>query len=242
MTVGAIARRLRASGAGRRLASRAGSGYIRLLARTVRWRVEGEAHYRGALEGTGGLIVSIWHGRLIMTPTWVVPGRECLAMISANRDGALIADIVGRFGIRAVRGSTYDRAKARDKGGGQAYAEAAAALGRRAVLAITPDGPRGPRMRAQAGVARLAVATGTPVLPYACSARPALVTGGWDRFVVPLPFARGVQVFGAPLVPPEGGDAGAEAAFLAEVEAATVAVTERADRAVGRVPVGPADP
>ena len=73
-------------------------------------------------------------------------------MISNNRDGDLIAALVRRFGALAVRGSTYDREKAQDKGGKEAFAAALEELQtRRAIIGITPDGPRGPRMRAQKG-------------------------------------------------------------------------------------------
>ncbi len=239
--VSGLLRRVRGARAARGALARLGAGYIRLLRRTMRWRIEGRQHFDALLAEGPGFVASIWHGRLLMSPTLAPPGRLACAMISQNRDGDLIAAVVGRFGIRAIRGSTRDRAKGRDKGGAQALHAACAAIrDERAVVAITPDGPRGPRMRAQPGVARIAVDTGAAVLPVAFSARTGWLTGGWDRFLVPLPFSRGAEVYGAPLRPPPPGDAEAEARFLAEIEAATTAVTERADRLCGRSPVGPA--
>ena len=61
-------------------------------------------------------------------------------------------------------------------------------------IAITPDGPRGPRRVAAAGVAQLAALSGVPVLPCAAQTTRRWVLRTWDRMVVPQPFGRGVVV------------------------------------------------
>ncbi|MEM1344999.1 MAG: lysophospholipid acyltransferase family protein [Pseudomonadota bacterium] len=213
------------------------AGYIRLVARTTRWQIEGAEHHRAVLAGQHGVIAAVWHGRLFLSPTWAEPGRTSIAVISNNRDGALIAAIVARFGIEAVRGSTADRRKGRDKGGAVAFQDARAALNeQRALVCITPDGPRGPRMRAQPGVAALAMATGCPVIPVGFSCRWAVCLGSWDRFLLPLPFGRGALVWGAPLSPPTEG---ALSPYRATIEAAITTATERADRLCARTPTPP---
>ena len=236
-----VLRRLRRSPTGQALAARLGAGYVRLVRATTRWRIEGMDDFdRLAREGTPFIAV-IWHGRLAMSPTLAPPGRRSVAMISNNRDGDLIAAIVRRFGVEAVRGSTYDKAKRRDKGGAEALQAGRAALEAGAVLAITPDGPRGPRMRAQAGAAQLASVTGAPVIPVAFSTARGRLTRGWDRFLIPLPFGRGAIVCGAPLRA-AGPGAGDVARLTGEIEAALTAVTDRADALCGRAPVAPGDP
>ena len=59
-------------------------------------------------------------------------------------------------------------------------------------IGITPDGPRGPRMRASLGVIRMAQRTGVPIVPVSFAASRRRVLGSWDRFVLALPFAKGV--------------------------------------------------
>ena len=61
-------------------------------------------------------------------------------------------------------------------------------------VAITPDGPRGPRRAAAPGVAQLAALSGAPVLPCAAQTTRHRVLPTWDSMVVPLPFGRGVVV------------------------------------------------
>ena len=132
--------------------ARLGALYIRLVNATTRWRVEGREHYDRLLAEGTGVIVVMWHGRLFMSPYWGDRNRRTVAMISNNQDGELITAIVGRFGIHAVRGSTYDRGKARDKGGLRAYVGARRELRReRAIIGMSPDGPRGPADARAAG-------------------------------------------------------------------------------------------
>lgn len=227
--------RLRRSGLARAVMARLGAGYVRLVHATTRWQVSGAEHRDRLAAAPGGFIAAFWHGRLFLAPMMVPAGREGVAMISNNRDGALITAVAARFGARAVRGSSFDRRKGRAKGAATAYRAALAELARPAtVLGVTPDGPRGPRERAQAGVAHLSIAAGCPVLPAAFATRRAVRFGSWDRFLLPLPFGRGAIVYGPPLMPPAPGDATALERHHAAIEAALAAATAEADRLCGR--------
>ena len=121
MTIEELARWLRRSGTGRRVAAYVGALYIRLVNATTRWRIEGREGYDRLLGQHGGVIVVMWHGRLFMAPYWGDSRRRTVAMISNNHDGDVIAGLFRHFGIHAVRGSTYDDEKRRDKGGRRAY-------------------------------------------------------------------------------------------------------------------------
>jgi lysophospholipid acyltransferase (LPLAT)-like uncharacterized protein len=79
-------------------------------------------------------------------------------------------------------------------------------------LAITPDGPRGPRYVVQEGVMGLAQVTGFPIVPVSYSLGWKLQAKSWDQFQIPLPFSRCEMVFGkAVRVPREVSDAEREA-------------------------------
>ncbi|MEM1385660.1 MAG: lysophospholipid acyltransferase family protein [Pseudomonadota bacterium] len=225
-------------GFARRLLVRAAAGYIRLVRASTRWTVEGREHFDALLKAEDAFVVSMWHGRLFLSPTFAPADWQSIAMISNSRDGDLIAGIVARFGVNAVRGSTHDRRKGRDKGGAQAYAEALSRLSaRRSVMVVTPDGPRGPRMKAQPGIAAIAIQRRIAVLPVAFSARWAVFGRGWDRFLVPLPFGHGAIVF----EPSISADGKPREALLAEIENATCKATERADLLCGQASA-PAEP
>ncbi|MEO1533150.1 MAG: lysophospholipid acyltransferase family protein [Pseudomonadota bacterium] len=234
-----LGRWLRQSRAGKAAAIRLGAGYIWLVTRTTRWEVRGRPHFDQILAPGTGVIAVMWHGRLFMSPTYAPLPRRTVAMISRAGDGDVITGIVGRWGVETVRGSTYDKRKGQEKGGAQAFEGAERALREGAVIAITPDGPRGPRMRAQAGAAELSARTGAPVIGVAFSCSRGRILRSWDRFLLPLPFGRGVILWSEPLAPPPKGDAAAAEAHRVAIEAMLTELTDAADNATGRPTVPP---
>ncbi|MDH3659072.1 MAG: hypothetical protein OEU92_03415, partial [Alphaproteobacteria bacterium] len=102
---------------------------------------------------------------------------------------------------------------------------------------MTPDGPRGPRMRAQPGIAYLACSAGVPVVPITFAARRQRTIDSWDRFALAWPFASGVLAFGEPLLPAEGTDTETQRLMIEE---RMIAFATEIDRAQGLEPVLPA--
>lgn len=214
--------------------------YIRLVNATTRWQIEGQEHLDLMLAREGGVVFAIWHGRLLLMPGWSAGGRRRVAMVSASRDGDFTAGVCAHFGIGSVRGSSHHHGKRRNKGALRAYIGARQALLREnALLGIAPDGPRGPRMRAEPGAAQLAIETGSPVLPVSYSVRWGRFLKSWDRFLLPFPFGRGVLIWGQPLFPPAKGDEEGAARYLAGMEAALTTITNRADELCGHLPLPP---
>lgn len=211
-----------------------GAGYVRLVYATTRWTVEGAAE-REAVLREGAFIAAFWHGRLFISPMIAPPGMKVVAMISDNRDGDIITALVERFGVRTVRGSTNNPAKSdKFKGGSRAYAGAVEELAAGSLVAMTPDGPRGPRMRAQHGVASISANAQAPVMPVAFSTRWGKTLGSWDRFLAPWPFGRGAIVYGAPIPAPKLNDPETLERHRLRIEQAITDVTRRADALVGR--------
>lgn len=210
-----------------------GANYIRLVHATGAWTTVGATNPERFWSRGESFILAFWHGRLLMMPYCWKKGAPMRMLISQHRDGELIAETIRYFGLGTVRGSSR-------KGGGQAFRAMVKALKAGAYVGITPDGPRGPRMRAGAGAVSLARLSGAPILPatYAVSRR--AVLGSWDRFVLAKPFARGVVLWGEPLyVSRDAEEAECEQARL-ELERRLNAITAEADRLVGAEPIAPA--
>jgi lysophospholipid acyltransferase (LPLAT)-like uncharacterized protein len=108
-------------------------------------------------------------------------------LVSQHRDGRFIGAVVSRFAIDVVLGSS-------SRGGAKSTRMLLNLLAGGDHIGITPDGPRGPRRVAAAGVAQLAALSGVPVLPCAAQTTRHWVLRTWDRMVVPKPFGRGVVV------------------------------------------------
>ena len=73
-------------------------------------------------------------------------------------------------------------------------------------LAVTPDGPQGPKYVVQMGVIELARQTGAPILPVTLSASRKKVFNSWDNFIVPFPFSKLIYLWGEPLLVPRDID------------------------------------
>ncbi len=178
---------------------------IRILRSTMRLRCAGAGHLRSLRARGGTYIHAFWHGHLLLMP-YAYFGGKIAILISEHRDGEYIARTMERFGHGSIRGSTTS-------GGAAALRKAVRFARAGGDLGFTPDGPRGPRHKAQMGVVLAARLSGLPVVPVGFGASPAKELGSWDRFILPLPFSRGVFVYGEPIeVPSSAGEAEMEEA------------------------------
>ena len=207
--------------------------YIRLVFRTNRWRWLGfDLVERWAASGQTA-IYCFWHNRMAMMVYARRSPRLHHIIISTHNDGQMIAGIVARFGIHTIFASS-------SRGGLEGFKQAMVALGAGDMLCITPDGPRGPRMRTGFGPIDLARRSGAPLLPVAFSTTRRRVFGSWDRFVLPLPLGRGVFIAGEPMMVERDCTGAAREAARAELERRLIGVAHEADRLTGHPPIEPA--
>jgi len=139
------------------------------------------------------VIFCLWHNRLAIS--MIVHRRhprKLAALVSASKDGALLAAVLGKFGVEQIRGSSSRR-------GPQALLELTSHAKKGYDLAVTPDGPRGPRYVVQQGVIALAQVTGLPIIPVTCNTQPKICLKSWDRFQIPLPFSRCELILNEPI-------------------------------------------
>ena len=163
---------------------------------------------------------ALWHEMLLLG-IWYHRGLDVRVMISASRDGERIAGVAQRFGYVPVRGST-------SKGSLAATRKLVASLREGQRTAITPDGPRGPRRRAQPGAVAAARLSGRPIVAIGIGPERCWRLPSWDRFAIPKPFTRVHYAYGDPIwVPREGGS---DADQLARIQRELDRVTELAER------------
>jgi len=162
--------------------------FLRGVNLTLRWRVTDRSGFTAGAATPA--IFCIWHNRLAvcMHPYWSfvnprsgTPGMA--AMVSASKDGGFLTGILECFRVKPVRGSSSRR-------GAQALLELRSWAEQGYDLAITPDGPRGPRYVVQDGVMSLAQVTGLPILSGVINLYWKIQIRSWDRFQIPLPFSR----------------------------------------------------
>ena len=170
------------------------SRVLRFLALTIRREVFFSDRPQKFWDQGQPIIAAFWHQRLLMMPFLPRWGKVGM-LISQHRDGEFIARAVKLFGVDAVRGSTT-------RGGLSALRGMIRSFRAGANLAITPDGPQGPKHVVQIGVVELARQTGAPIFPVTYSASRRKVFASWDNFILPLPFCRVAYVWGEPLFVP----------------------------------------
>jgi len=206
--------------------------YVRFVHLTSRWTVIGGEIPERYWQSDQMFILSFWHGRLMMMPyCWKTP-KSIHMMVSLHRDGRMVADIFDHFGIRTVAGSS-------SRGGVAALRSMIKLLKSGNHVGLTPDGPRGPRMRAQDGIVTLARLTGLPILPVSYGVSRRKVLGSWDRFIFALPFSRGVFIWGEPIeVSREGGKKTLDEARTL-LESRLNALCVEADTLTGNTPIEP---
>jgi lysophospholipid acyltransferase (LPLAT)-like uncharacterized protein len=195
---------------------------FRCLAATWRIRV---VNFEESLALPGGKILFGWHGR---TAVGAMFFRKMgfWAIISLSRDGEMQDRIFRRLGFKTIRGST-------GRGGARALVESIRVLRAGGVMALTPDGPRGPSGIIQPGILMMAQKSGAWLVPCGVSASSRKRVRSWDSYMVPLPFAKCLMIYGEGIqIPRNASEEEVEKIRLA-LEVDTHLLEAEAEKAMG---------
>lgn len=184
-----IYKKLRSSSYLRRLAGFLIAQYVKVIWATGKWELINKHYPEPYWRENKPVISCFWHGRLLMLfKAW--HGQHKLHMIiSSHPDGEIIARTTQNFGYGWIAGSS-------SRGGKQAILKSLKVLKKGESIGITPDGPRGPRYQASLGVIQMARLSNAAILPVSYSSSRGLFMKTWDRFFLPLPFGKGVIIYG----------------------------------------------
>ncbi|MEQ1810441.1 MAG: lysophospholipid acyltransferase family protein [Terricaulis sp.] len=222
--------------------------YMLFVGITTRWERVNEAAVKPFWEPNGGKAIGcIWHGRFpLIHKMWSfkrgVPKAKML--ISKSREGGIVAHTSRAVGAEVVRGSEAKKGSSKPKRGVEAMRDMARHIDGGGVMAMTPDGPRGPRMRVKRGPIILAKIAGAPLLPLAWATSNRIVfEKSWDQFVFPLPFGKGALIWGNPVAPPSADASVAEVeAVRLQLEVEMNRIAAEADHIAGVPVIEPAAP
>ena len=163
---------------------------MRSLFLTIRCRRVGDGALRRLRAGGTPFVLVFWHDNLLPVVHYH-SGEGIVALVSRHGDGEIVARILDRTGNRSVRGSST-------RGGMKGLRELVRAGRKGRDLALTPDGPRGPRRVFKAGALTAAQLTGFPIIPVAARATSEWRLRSWDRFMIPKPFTTIELHYGSP--------------------------------------------
>jgi hypothetical protein len=154
------------------------SGFLSLIyyiwVKTLRIKIEG-------FEGESPVIYAFWHSQMFPL-IYTHRKRGIKVLVSSHRDGEIVAGILKVFGFRLARGSST-------RGGTGGMKSLINTLKKGGSVAITPDGPKGPRWKLKPGLIELSKITGAPIVPVGVGYSRKIEVNSWDRFKIPLPFS-----------------------------------------------------
>ena len=133
------------------------------------------------------LIISFWHENILFAPfifkKTMPKGDKCSVIISDHFDGDMIASVIKYFDLESIRGSST-------RGGVKALKESFQAINQGKNLAITPDGPKGPRHSVADGIVLISQKKKLPIVAYSYKASSFWRLNSWDKFLIPKPFSK----------------------------------------------------
>jgi lysophospholipid acyltransferase (LPLAT)-like uncharacterized protein len=171
-------------------AARLGALAVRALGLTWRVTRHGYEHVTAVRRARRTVVFTTWHGEMLPL-LWGHRNERVHVLVSTHADGEIITRIAASLGFGAVRGSS-------NRGGARALLEMADVLSEGFDVAVTPDGPRGPRHSFAPGALVAAQRAGAPIIAARAVVDRAWRLRSWDRFVIPKPFARVTLLYSAP--------------------------------------------
>lgn len=162
----------------------------RLIFSTIRLRMNDRSGFLTS-PPEGPRIMVFWHNRIPAISIGFLrhyprrhPTRKGVSVLtSPSKDGDILAGVMANLGMGSVRGSSSRR-------GSTAIRELTTLLESGVDLAITPDGPRGPKYSLGPGAVFLSQKTGIPIMLLHARYHNAIRLKTWDNFAIPLPFSR----------------------------------------------------
>jgi lysophospholipid acyltransferase (LPLAT)-like uncharacterized protein len=168
-----------------------GKWILWLWSKSIRTTVLGEEQYKELRGQKKAVILLIWHGRLFIAPHFFRK-KAVVPLVSPSEDGEIISQIIARWGYKVLRGSSSHSIV-------NAWKKMKRELEEGGVLAIIPDGPKGPRRKMKPGAMKLAKETGAYLVPFTFSSSKGKILKSWDQFLLPRPFTKIVAIYGNPI-------------------------------------------
>ena len=163
-----------------------------LIARSIKWQYFEQSNKSTIFDNKHKYIFCCWHNKLFLGPHLLPRNRVINALQSSHSDGMITSVAFKYLGMNVILGSSK-------KGGMQAFRKMMKRLQLGESIAITPDGPKGPKEQVKEGIIKLAQISNTPIIPLVWATKKFKTINSWDDFVLPYPFSKGIYCYGKPI-------------------------------------------
>lgn len=167
--------------------------FLDLLTRTLKIEIVNEKSLQ-----SGNFVLMFWHGKML-AGWWLGRNKNFCAVVSQSKDGEILSRLLKRWNYRLIRGSSSKDSK-------EVMREMVEALKNNFSLAITPDGPRGPREEMKIGGLIAAVRAQKPVVLCGIVYEKKKIFNSWDKFELPKFFSKVKIRLSEPMLFPMGLD------------------------------------
>jgi lysophospholipid acyltransferase (LPLAT)-like uncharacterized protein len=152
---------------------------VRMWCRSLHYILEGEQPINNLHQDNERVVYAIWHDELFPL-CYLHRDEGIVAVVSASRDGEMLAQVLARLGYNLARGSST-------RGGVKALIAASRVMKKEAKDAVlTLDGPRGPRHQVKEGALYLAWRADAYLVPVRAKISSKKCFKSWDKFQLPL--------------------------------------------------------
>ena len=200
-----------------------GAKYIKFVSFTTKWSFINKKYVENLWKKNEAFILCFWHGRLLMMPLSWNKEKKINVLISAHSDGQLLSKTVKHFNIETITGSS-------SQGGSEAIRNIIKSLKSGISIGMTPDGPRGPRMKVNSAIIKIASLTGHKIVPLSYSVKKKFFLNSWDKFLVALPFGKGCFIWGKPIKIKKNISTNEDLKLSKRLENNLLKLTKKADR------------
>jgi lysophospholipid acyltransferase (LPLAT)-like uncharacterized protein len=136
-------------------------------------------------------VLAFWHGTMLL-PWYLHGAPNFAALTSKSKDGDLLAKVLKKWKYQVVRGSS-------STGGDVALGIMVDYARNKYSIAITPDGPRGPKYKFKAGAVITAKKSNIPVVLTGVGFKRKKYLSNWDKFEIPYFFTQAKVVYSDPI-------------------------------------------
>ena len=159
---------------------------LTLIYKTCRFEIHGQKYFEKIKKNKKPIMLCVWHGRMLYPIFYVIKQKIKLWTIaSPYKDGEIISQILKKWDFNIIKGSSNRNSKKVLQKMNQIFQSDPSAI-----IAITNDGPKGPRHVAKTGSLEIAQKYNAQIITITGDSNKKWIFNSWDKFYLPKPFSK----------------------------------------------------
>ena len=163
-----------------------GYGVLNFIYKKNKFEVHGLENLKAAQDEKRPIMLCVWHGRMLYPIFYVAKNKiKTWAIASPHQDGYIMAQILKKWGVSIIEGSSNKKSKNVINQMREIFKNDS-----EAIIAITNDGPKGPRHIAKENSLKIAKEYNAQIITITGDSTKKWTFKTWDKFYLPKPFGK----------------------------------------------------